>query len=113
MENIKEMPKETSLEDSPKVLKKFKDNLKKEHLDNSLKEIDILEMTNNETITLKKPSDVYLKIYKEARKKAKEAKKLAIEAFLEAKRIKNTYLIEDIESDDSDDNEMIFDEASS
>ena len=34
--------------------------------------------TNNlETITLKKPDEVYLEIYEEARKKAKEAKKQA------------------------------------
>ena len=58
-------------------------------------------MNPNETIKLKKPNEVYLKIYKEARKKAKKARQEAIESFLEAKRIKNTYLVGEIDSDDS------------
>ena len=41
------------------------------------------------------------------RKKAKEAKQKAIQAYLEAKRIKNTYLIDEIDtSDDSDDDNL-------
>ena len=102
-----------SLEDSnPPVLKKFKEEIKNEkHLENSLTEIDISNMQGRETITLKKPNEVYLKIYKEARKKAKKARKEAIQSFLEAKRIKNTYLVGDIESDDSNsDVEEIFNE---
>jgi len=102
-----------SLEDSnPPVLKKFKQEIKNEkHLENSLTEIDISNMQGKETITLKKPNEVYLKIYKEARKKAKKARKEAIQSFLEAKRIKNTYLVGDIESDDSNsDVEEIFNE---
>ena len=51
--------------------------------------------------TLKKPNEVYLDLYKEARKEAKEAKKNAISAFLKAKKIKDTYSLEEI--DDSDD----------
>ena len=42
---------------------------------------------NLESITLKKPNQVYYEIYKKAREKAKEAKKEAILAFLEAKNI--------------------------
>jgi hypothetical protein len=42
-------------------------------------------------------------MYREARKKAKVAKDLALSAYLEAKRIKNAYMLNDIEdSDDSD-----------
>ena len=102
-----------SLEDSNQsVLEKFKEEIKNEkHLENSLTEIDISKMQGKETITLKKPNEVYLKIYKEARKKAKKARKEAIQSFLEAKRIKNTYLVGDIESDDSNsDVEEIFNE---
>ena len=102
-----------SLEDSNSpVLKKFKEEIKNEkHLENSLTEIDISNMQGKETITLKKPNEVYLKIYKEARKKAKKARKEAIQSFLEAKRIKNTYLVGDIESEDSNsDVEEIFNE---
>ena len=52
-----------SLEDSnPPVLKKFKEEIKNEkHLENSLTEIDISNMQGKETITLKKPNEVYLK----------------------------------------------------
>ena len=55
-----------------------------------------------ETMTLKKPNQVYYEIYKEARKKAKAAKKTAIVAFLEAKNIKKTYMLDDLDESDSD-----------
>jgi len=67
-----------------------------------LTEYDPMESaTSLETMTLKKPNQVYYEIYKEARKKAKDAKKAAILAFLEAKNIKKTYILEDL--DESDD----------
>ena len=40
--------------------------------------------------------------YKEAKKKAKEAKKAAVQAYLEAKRIKSLYLLDEIESSDEE-----------
>jgi len=49
-----------------------------------------------ETMTLKKPNQVYYDLYKEARTKAKAAKKAAIIAYLEAKNIKKTYMLDDI-----------------
>ena len=51
---------------------------------------------------LKKPNQVYFELYKEARNKAKLAKKSAIIAYLEAKNIKKTYMIENINDSDSD-----------
>jgi hypothetical protein len=72
---------------------------------------DVLkEISNNDlhldklddSITLKKPNEVYFEIYKEARNKAKQAKKNAILAYLEAKNIKKTYMIENINDSDSD-----------
>jgi len=79
-----------------------------------LKEVDLTsDLENLETITLKKPNQVYYEIYKAARKKAKEAKKLAISAFLEAKNIKKTYMLDDLDdSDDSEDSDMDIDELS-
>jgi hypothetical protein len=42
-------------------------------------------------------------MYREARRKAKIAKDLALSSYLEAKRIKNMYMLDEIEeSDDSD-----------
>ena len=55
-----------------------------------------------ETITLKKPNQVYEEILKKAREKAKEAKKMAITAYLELKEIKKTYMIDDIDDSDSE-----------
>jgi len=76
----------------------FDDNI------NDLREIDINSDINDlETITLKKPNQVYYEIYKAARKKAKLAKKQAIIAFLEAKNIKKIYMLDDLNDSDSDD----------
>jgi len=61
-----------------------------------------LHLDNDESITLKKPNQVYFELYKEARNKAKQAKKNAILAYLEAKNIKKTYMIENINDSDSD-----------
>lgn len=71
---------------------------------NELKECDLnLGQGNSlETITLKKPNQVYFDLYKEARKKAKSAKKNAILAYLEAKNIKKTYMLENMDQSDSD-----------
>jgi hypothetical protein len=64
---------------------------------------------NCEPISLKQPNEVYYEIYRDARKKAKIAKNVAIKAYLEAKRIKNTYLLEDFDSDvSSEDEDNIF-----
>ena len=53
-------------------------------------------------ITLKKPNQIYFDLYKEARAKAKTAKKNAILAFLEAKNIKKTYMLDNLNEMDSD-----------
>ena len=71
---------------------------------------ELKEVNNNdlslenslETIQLKKPNQVYFELYKEARKKAKAAKKNAIIAYLEAKNIKKTYMIENMEDSESE-----------
>ena len=75
------------------------------HQNDKLKEINDIELNlekNIETIKLKKPNQVYFELYKEARNKAKLAKKNAILAYLEAKNIKKTYMIENINDSDSD-----------
>jgi hypothetical protein len=67
-----------------------------------LKEVDFMDVSALESITLKKPNQVYYEIYKAAIKKAKAAKKEAIIAFLEAKNIKKTYMLENLDESDSD-----------
>jgi hypothetical protein len=71
---------------------------------NELSEFNIdIDLENNlESMTLKKPNQVYFELYKEARNKAKLAKRNAILAYLEAKNIKKTYMIENINDSDSD-----------
>lgn len=101
-EEIKE--KETSLEDL-----QVKEEIKEMELEESNDLEDVSEKintTNDEIIKLKNPNEVYMEIYKIAKQKAKQHKKAAISAYLEAKKIKNTYLLEDLEnSEDSSDEE--------
>jgi len=52
---------------------------------------------------LKNPDDVYYKMYKDAKEKAKAAKDIAIEAYLAAEEIKLTYNLNNVDSSDSDD----------
>jgi hypothetical protein len=72
---------------------------------NELKEINSLDLSAGntlETIQLKKPNQVYFEIYKAARNKAKAAKKNALLAYLEAKNIKKTYMLDNLNDSDSD-----------
>jgi len=60
---------------------------------------------NTEPIELKTHETIYLEIYKKAKQKAKEIRKNAIEAFLEAKNIKVKYNLNTILDDSSSDEE--------
>jgi hypothetical protein len=71
---------------------------------NDLEEIELF-IGEEEPIKLKEPSEVYLDIYKQAREKAKKAKNEAIKAYLEAKRIKELYMLDVADSTDSDESE--------
>jgi len=85
------------------------------HLEETIKKSDVIyleDITNNlkvdynRNLTLKKPNEVYYEIYKIAKDKAKQHKKAAITHYLEAKKIKNTYLLDDLDnSDDSTDDD--------
>jgi hypothetical protein len=69
-----------------------------------LEDIVDLNFDKDPPLRLKNRNDVYYKLYKEMRQRAKEAKREALANYLEAKRIKNTYLLEDLsESDDDED----------
>jgi hypothetical protein len=65
--------------------------------------IDLDSLTDQENVVIKKSNDVYYEMYREACRKAKIARDLALSSYLEAKRIKNTYMLEDLtDSDESD-----------
>ena len=57
-------------------------------------------------IHIKNRNDIYVNMYREAKRKAKMARDLAIASYLEAKNIKNTYMI--VDDDDSDLEEESF-----
>ena len=67
----------------------------------SLEEIVLEPDDLTDSITLKKPNEVYYEIYRTARQKAKHMRQVAVEAYLEAKQIKSQYMLSDI--DDSED----------
>jgi hypothetical protein len=72
---------------------------------NELTEFNIdlhLDNTSKDTIELKKPERVYYEMYLSVREKAKKAKQEAMLAYLEAKNIKKTYMLENL-SDSSED----------
>ena len=75
---------------------------------NELEEVEINLEEIKDNISLKEPNEVYIEIYKVAKEKAKQARKHAIETYLEAQNIKNTYMLHDLDSSD-DDEELNFD----
>lgn len=81
---------------------------KEQEEEDEFKEVELTVDDGLETISLKKHNDVYYDIYKTAKEKAKDAKKNAIQAYLEMKNIKKTYMLED-ESDESDEDEFYGD----
>ena len=85
--------------------KKVKQENVEEH-DDELVEVN-LELPQEldsgfEKIKLQNANEVYYKMYKEAKEKAKSAKKVAVEAYLAAEEIKFTYNLVDNESDSDD-----------
>jgi hypothetical protein len=92
------------------VAKKEENIVKKENVvenrDDELVEVN-LELPQEldsgfEKIKLQNANEVYYKMYKEAKEKAKSAKKIAVEAYLAAEEIKFTYNLIDNESDSDD-----------
>ena len=91
-------------------------------LEENVDEVDLTvpDDDNQEVFTLKRRNDVYFNMYKEAKRKAKIARDLAISSYLEAKRIRHNYLANqdlsdedtsDEENDDDDDEEEEDDET--
>jgi hypothetical protein len=96
-------------EEAEDLTKSIEEELNKEDkvgADDDILEInlDIEEIKDNDTIHLKEKTEVYYQMYREARQKAKLAKSLALSSYLEARRIKNLYMLDDI--DDSDESDL-------
>jgi hypothetical protein len=73
-------------------------NLEKNEL---IEEVNInLEIIEEQpSMVLKKRNDVYYQMYRESLRKAKLAKEMALANYLEAKRIKNTYMLDELNED--------------
>jgi len=73
---------------------------------NEMEEVDfpLDNLEKDDTIILKERNDIYYEMYYEARRKAKMAKEMALNCYLEAKNIKNTYMLNDLQESDSDEN---------
>ena len=65
-------------------------------------------LPEDDTFHLKARNDVYYKMYREAKRKAKISRDLALSSYLEAQRIKNTYMLDSIVDSDSDLDEESF-----
>ena len=96
-----------NLEKNVKDLEKI--NNSDNEIPDSLEEIN-LEIDESEPLKLKNPNEVYLDIYRNARERAKHAKNEAIKAYLEAKRIKELYLLDVVDSSDDDSDIELFSE---
>lgn len=65
-------------------------------------ELPLEEISTDDSVFIKQRNDVYYEMYRDAIKKAKTAKNIALASYLEAKRIKNTYMLTDLSDEDSD-----------
>jgi len=111
LEKVEKLEEEAQEEENNKVLEKevqqpIEEIVKEEvtkslEKNNDLEEIE-LDISEEEPMKLKNPQEVYLDIYKQAREKAKKAKNEAIKAYLEAKRIKELYMLDIVDSSSSD-----------
>ena len=119
-----DLVKDNLVDSSPEILDNTEENKSAIHTDESIEKnivteietnlttnngdleeftIDLDTLNTDENVTIKKSNDVYYEMYREACRKAKIARDLALSSYLEAKRIKNTYLLEDLtDSDESD-----------
>ena len=103
-----DIPKEEEEEEIPKEEEEESKEIPEEDdtivLEESLEPVEFDfnsdSINDEETVSIKKPNAIYYEMYKEALKKAKMAKELALASYLEAKNIKNTYMLDDL--DDSD-----------
>jgi hypothetical protein len=64
-----------------------------------------IEETN--PVNIKDRNEIYYNIYRDALKKAKDARNLAINSYLEVKKIKNLYLLDELSEEDKTDEEYL------
>lgn len=96
------------------VEQKLEDSIEKtQDLENlEIQEINLSldEIPEENSVSIKNKNHVYYELYKTAKGKAKVARNLALSSYLEAKRIKNLYMLEDSEDSEDSDYENINEE---
>ena len=99
-----EVTQQTSVTQSNDIIieTELLNTVKKSNNDLEEFEFHLDELPETDTIQLKNRNDVYYEMYRNARKKARTARKMALAAYLEAKHIKNTYMLDDVSDSDSD-----------
>jgi hypothetical protein len=119
-ENIENMESENM--ESENMESENMENMESENMENvevknnNLEKVDTILEVNLElpkdleinSMKLKKPKEVYIEMYEQALKKSKLAKRLSIEAYLESKEIKRTYMLDIDEYLDDDLEKMII-----
>ena len=105
-----EVKEEEEEEEDKEIIDDIEEDIELDDNTNDILEInlDIDEINDEEPVHLKEKTEVYYQLYKEARQKAKLAKSLALSSYLEARRIKNLYMLDNI--DDSDESDFDLDE---
>ena len=101
--NIQQEQSEPEQSETENIVNNKEDNDSLEK-SNVLEEFE-LNLDNTESIQLKEPTEVYLDIYKKAREKAKKLKLETIKAYLEAKKIKELYMLDNLDSSSEDEEE--------
>jgi hypothetical protein len=109
LDNDDETVEESNELDEPINTNDLDNAIQNEFTEDSLAEIElnIETVPDSESVQLKPRNDVYYEMYRAAKHKAKMAKNLALKSYLEAKNIKNTYMLDDVSDTESDD----FDET--
>jgi len=104
-EETVEEEKETVEEEKEKVEEEFIPEKKDldENTEMEICEIDLEIPIEEDILQLKNRNEVYVEMYREAKRKARLAREFALSAYLEAKRIKNTYLLDEAFDSDEED----------
>jgi len=103
-DNLVETNPEDPVDPEPTAEKESDPDPSSEDLTEVEFELDEIE----DTVQIKKRNEVYYEIYREAKKKAKEAREQALLAYLDAKHIKQTYSLESTsDSDDEGEDETL------
>lgn len=115
-EPVQEVVQEVAQEPEPELaqdtnsFKYLMNNLEKKQISDDDCELEITNLDviteNSDPIEIKSHESIYLEIYRKAKQKAREIRRNAVEAFLEAKNIKIKYNLTNIANDSSSDEDI-------